>query len=233
MPATARTKLRDNLRSVQDRIGQACERAGRHPSDVVLVAVTKTVSADLAGLLPELGILDLGEGRPQELWSKSAVLRSDIRWHLIGHLQSNKIEKTLPLVNLIHSVDSLRVLQALEKEAQKQQREMDVLLEINVAMEKTKKGFAPADLDKLVEPIQTLQMVRVQGLMTMAPLQDAEKCRAVFVGLRESRDRLQAQLSEPHALLELSMGMSNDFEVAVEEGATMVRLGTVLWEGVV
>jgi len=199
---------------------------------VVLVAVTKTVSAELAGLLPGLGVRDLGENRPQELWDKAGKLPSDVRWHLIGHLQRNKIERTLPLVGMIHSIDSMRVLEALEKEACKQGRTVDVLLEVNVSGEASKGGFAVEDLGRLVEATAGYSGVRLRGLMTMAPLQDAEECRSVFARLREERDRLAAQLSGKHDLTELSMGMSNDFEVAIEEGATMVRLGTVLWEGV-
>ncbi|MFO0966514.1 MAG: YggS family pyridoxal phosphate-dependent enzyme [Gemmataceae bacterium] len=230
MPSS-RDVLRDRLRSVQDRIGAACARAGRHPSDVVLVAVTKKVPTSLAALLPELGLLDLGENRPQELWRKAAELPKTIRWHLIGHLQRNKVEPTLPLVNLIHSIDSQRLLDAIDQEATKQGRMAEVLLEVNVADEESKHGLSRDALLALAEPLARLSHVRVCGLMTMAPLQEAEKCRPVFAALRELRDRFQDRVGAGHELTELSMGMSNDFEVAVEEGATMVRLGTVLWEG--
>jgi pyridoxal phosphate enzyme (YggS family) len=223
--------LRDRLADVERRLTAACARAGRSRGDVTLVTVTKTVSSDVAALLPELDLNDLGENRPQELWRKAASLPPSIRWHLIGHLQRNKIEATLPVTHLIHSADSVRLLQALDDAAEKQQRRVDVLLEVNVAGEASKHGFAAHEAPSLIPAIQALRNVRVCGLMTMAPLQEAEACRPVFVALRRLRDSLREELSSPHDLRHLSMGMSNDFEVAVEEGATMVRLGSVLFEG--
>ncbi len=156
-----------------------------------------------------------------------------VRWHLIGHLQRNKIERTLPLVSRIHSVDSLRLLGALETMAENLApvQPLPVLLEINVSREASKHGFAPEEVDGLAAAVAALKHVRVDGLMTMAAYEeDAERTRPTFAALRELRDRLSATLRRP--LPHLSMGMSNDFEVAVEEGATMVRLGTVLFEGI-
>jgi pyridoxal phosphate enzyme (YggS family) len=217
---------------VEDRLRSACRRAGRDRGEVTLVAVTKTVSADVAGALHALGIADLGESRPQELWAKARVLPPSVRWHQIGHLQRNKIAPTLPLVAMIHSVDSLRLLEALEAEAAKQQRVVSVLLEVNASREASKHGFAPEEVPGLAEPINRLRHVHVRGLMTMAaPEDDPEECRPTFAALRNLRDRLRAELRPPHGMEHLSMGMSNDFEVAVEEGATLVRLGTVLFEG--
>lgn len=218
------------LAHVRERIAAACARAGRATSDVTLVAVTKTVSAEVAACLPELGVLDLGESRPQELWHKSTVLPATVRWHLIGHLQRNKIERTLPLVHMIHSVDSVRLLEALEREAERLGRAVPVLLEVNASGEASKHGFAPAEVLPLAPRLQTLRHVQVRGLMTMAALQEPEACRPTFRALRELRDRLRQELGE--AVAHLSMGMSNDFEVAIEEGATLVRLGSVLFEGV-
>src|SRR5262249_46067851 len=146
-------------------------RVGRHPSDVVLVAVTKKVKPELAALLPELGVLDLGENRPQELWRKAEALPKTVRWHLIGHLQRNKVEQTLPLVSVIHSVDSQRLLEAIEQAATKQARSVDVLLEVNVSAEESKDGLNRDALLALTEPLATLKQVRVCGLMTMAPLE--------------------------------------------------------------
>jgi pyridoxal phosphate enzyme (YggS family) len=223
--------LRDNLAAVEERLAAACRHAGRARSEVTLVAVTKSVGAEMAGLLPGLGIQDLGESRPQELSRKAALLPTDVRWHLIGHLQRNKIERTLPLVCFIHSVDSVRLLEALEKEAGKLGKSIPVLLEVNVSGETSKQGFEPAHLPSLPPVIQALRYVQVKGLMTMAALQTPEACRPTFVQLRALRDRLRAELDAPHVLEHLSMGMSNDFEVAVEEGATFVRLGSVLFEG--
>lgn len=215
-----RHKLRANLDAVEERINKACVRVGRRRADVTLVAVTKSVSTEVAALLPELGVFDLGENRPQELWRKAEVLPKEIRWHHIGHLQRNKIERTLPLVQMIHAVDSVRLLQALEQEAAKLQREIFVLLEVNASGEVSKQGFKPTELPGL----GGLNHVQVRGLMTMAALQEPEACRPTFVAMRKMRDQMGLQ--------DLSMGMSNDFEVAIEEGATLIRLGGVLFEGI-
>lgn len=228
--SSIKTVLRDRLAAVEERMRVACERAGRERSSVTLVAVTKSTTAAVAGLLPELGVLDLGENRPQELWHKAAALPSTIRWHLIGHLQRNKIERTLPLVQLIHSVDSLRLLQALEAEAQT--KPLSILLEVNASRESNKHGFAPHELPGLVPTLAGLRQVHLKGLMTMAALEDdPERCRPAFIEVRKLRDLLRQQLSPPHTLEHLSMGMTNDFEVAIEEGATLVRIGSALFEG--
>jgi len=197
-----------------------------------LVAVTKTVSAEVAAVLPELGVLDLGESRPQELWHKAAILPKTVRWHLIGHLQRNKIEDTILLVDLIHAVDSLRLLMALEKEATKRQQILPILLEVNASGEANKQGFDPAEVPGLLAPLLGLHHVQVLGLMTMAAFEeDPQRCRPTFARLRALRDWLYGELPAPHNPIHLSMGMSNDFEVAVEEGATFVRLGSTLFEG--
>jgi PLP dependent protein len=223
--------LRDRIDAVEERLRQACRRAGRLRTDVTLVAVTKTTTVEVASVLPDLGIVDLGENRPQELWRKAAALPKSIRWHLVGHLQRNKIERTLPLVRLIHSVDSLRLLQALEEEGLPDG--VPVLLEVNASHEASKHGFTPDELPKLADQLAALQTVRLQGLMTMAAYEeDPQRCRPTFALLRDLRDRLQARLGPGRKLEHLSMGMSNDFEVAIEEGATLVRIGTALFEGV-
>jgi pyridoxal phosphate enzyme (YggS family) len=226
-----REALAARLKAVEERIEAACRRAGRTRSDVTLVAVTKTISAETAALLPSLGLLDLGESRPQELWRK-AKLVPFVRWHQVGHLQRNKIEATLPLVHLIHSVDSVRLLKALNQEAAKQQRTVVVLLEVNVSREPNKHGFAPEEIPDLAKSIADLKHVQVTGLMTMAALEsEPERSRATFAELRRLRDQCRPDFLPPHELRQLSMGMTNDFEVAIEEGATLIRLGTVLFEG--
>jgi pyridoxal phosphate enzyme (YggS family) len=210
----------------------ACRRAGRDPSTVTLVAVTKTVSIEVAAALHALGVANLGESRPQELWRKAAALPRTVRWHLVGHLQRNKIERTLPLVEWIHSVDTLRLLEALEQEAARQQRTVSVLLEVNASGEASKHGFSPQQLLGLAEPLGRLEKVQVRGLMTMAALEDdPSRCRPTFATLRQLRNDLRGTLAPQHPLEHLSMGMSNDFEIAIEEGATLIRLGTVLLEG--
>ena len=222
MDASVRQKLRDNLAAVEERISRACARANRARSEVTLVAVTKTVSMEIAALLPEVGVVDLGENRPQELWRKAGG-QTGVRWHMIGHLQRNKIARTLPLVHMIHAVDSVRLLEALEQEAAKQARSVSVLLEVNASGEASKQGFAPDSVADLKRQIADIKHVHVQGLMTMAALQDPEACRPTFATMRRLRD----QMGFEH----LSMGMSNDFEIAIEEGATFIRLGSVLFEG--
>jgi pyridoxal phosphate enzyme (YggS family) len=227
-----RRLLQDRLTLIDERLRQAAARSGRRREDVTLVAVTKTVTSEVAAILPELGVLDLGESRPQELWRKAAAIPS-ARWHMIGHLQRNKIERTLPLVKLIHSVDSLHRLQAIEEEAAKRGLQPAVLLEVNVSGETTKQGLAPEELPGLMPYVAGLKQVRVAGLMTMAPLaEDLEQTRPVFAGLRKLRDQFRDAVAG-QAITELSMGMSNDYEIAVEEGATLVRIGTALFEGIV
>ena len=229
-PPDPRTVLAARLAAVEERIAAACRRAGRDRSEVTLVAVTKTVGPEIAALMPELGVHDLGENRPQELWHKAALLPAGIRWHLIGHLQRNKVERTVPIVHRVHSVDSVRLLKELERTAG--ETPLPVLLEVNASGEASKHGFRPDELAGMAAALTALRRVRLDGLMTMAAYdEDAERCRPTFVGLRELRDRLRGQLGDAHPLNHLSMGMSNDFEIAVEEGATLLRLGTVLFEG--
>ncbi len=222
--------LAERLAAVEERLHAACRRAGRAQSAVTLVAVTKTVSSEIAALLPGLGVMDLGESRPQELWRKAAVVPPPVRWHLIGHLQRNKIERTLPLVECIHSVDSVRLLEALEETCRQASRSLPVLLEFNASGEASKHGFASEDVPRLAARLAELRHVHIEGLMTMAAYEEqAERTRPTFAALRALRDQLAAEWGRP--LPHLSMGMSNDFEIAVEEGATLVRLGTVLFEG--
>jgi pyridoxal phosphate enzyme (YggS family) len=219
MTTTILDILAANLARVEERIAAACARVGRPRSSVTLVAVTKTVPVEVAAGLVALGVRDLGENRPQELWRKAEALK-DVRWHLIGHLQRNKIERTLPLAHRIHSVDSLRLLEAIDAAGP-----ADVLLEFNCSGEASKGGFAPPEAPALRAALGKLTRARVVGLMTMAALEDEpEKCRPTFQTLRGLRDEIGP-------LPELSMGMSNDFEVAIEEGATAVRIGTALFEG--
>ncbi|HEY7327679.1 MAG TPA: YggS family pyridoxal phosphate-dependent enzyme [Gemmataceae bacterium] len=228
--AESRQQIFDNMAAVEGRLAAACRRAGRMQTDVTLVAVTKTVSAEVAALLPNLGVHDLGESRPQELWHKATLVKN-VRWHLIGHLQRNKIERTLPLIARIHSVDSLRLLQALEEACGKTGRTLPALLEVNASREPAKHGFAPEEVLGLAPRLAELKHVHIEGLMTMAAYEDKpERTRPTFSALRTLRDRLAAELGR--SLPQLSMGMSNDFEIAVEEGATLVRLGTILFEGV-
>jgi pyridoxal phosphate enzyme (YggS family) len=223
--------LRHNLDAIERRLALACERAGRRRSEVVLVAITKYVDAPTAQLLLDLGVQLLGESRPQELVKKAQTLPS-ATWHLVGHLQRNKIDLVLPFAQLIHSVDSVRLLEALEAAAEKPQRDLHVLLEFNMSGESAKHGFTLSQREEVVSVLSRLKRVRVRGLMTMAAAaDDSEHARPTFRGLRELRDWLAVRLAPPHDLRELSMGMTGDFEVAVEEGATLVRIGSAIFQG--
>jgi pyridoxal phosphate enzyme (YggS family) len=224
----ARTVLAERLTAVRSRIEAACCRAGRASSEVTLVAVTKTVTPEIAAIAAELGLLDLGESRPQELWKKAAAVPT-ARWHLIGHLQRNKLDRTVPLVTLIHSVDSERLLEALAAFRVKQATPVSVLLEVNCSREAAKGGFSPDSLPALTDKLKSLSGISLRGLMTMAAYsENPEDARHTFAELRRLRDDLRSRSGL--ALPDLSMGMSGDFEVAIEEGATLVRIGTTLFE---
>jgi pyridoxal phosphate enzyme (YggS family) len=190
------------------------------------------VTPAVAALLPELGYSDLGENRPQELWRKAAAMPSGVRWHLIGHLQRNKVERTLPLVDSLDSVDRWPLLETLEDVARRRGKPVPALLEVNASQEPNKQGFTLEELPGIVERLGDLRFVNVRGFMTMAALaEDPEDARPTFAALRQVRDQLSPRVRHPHVLEHLSMGMTNDFEVAIEEGATMIRVGTALFAG--
>jgi pyridoxal phosphate enzyme (YggS family) len=221
-----------NLHSVQERIANACARAGRKREEITLVAVTKTVSIEVAAALHELGVPDLGESRPQEMWRKAAALPQTVRWHLVGHLQRNKIERTLPFATLIHSVDSLRLLEAIDEQAAGSKGTASILLEVNASRESSKLGFGIDEVPELAGKMRELSNVKILGLMTMAAYTaNPEETRPTFSTLRGLRDRLQSSFGANHFFDQLSMGMTNDFEIAIEEGATLIRIGTALFEG--
>ncbi len=225
-------QLAANLKQVRDRIAAACQRVGRSADDVTLIAVTKYAPLEWVRGLIELGVADLGESRPQQLIARAAELPSSVRWHQIGHLQRNKAESLLPVVARIHSVDSMRLMEQLAKSAQQRGCRPRILLEVNVTDEASKDGFAASVLVAAWPAILEQTSLEIDGLMTMAPLGDtAENARPAFRGLRELRDRLVEMSSGRIALPQLSMGMSGDFEVALEEGATFVRVGSGLFEG--
>lgn len=223
-----------NLAEVNGRIAAAAARCGRKADQILLVGVTKYVEPRIARLLFEAGLHHLGESRPQELWSKAESLADlGVSWHLIGHLQRNKVRRTLPLVRWIHSVDSIRLLREINAESDALGRSADVLLEVNVSGDAAKDGLAPDAVEPLFAEIVTLKNVNVRGLMTMASLEGGEtRARRDFVALRDLADRLRPHCSPNIAMNELSMGMSGDYEVAIEEGATIVRVGSALFEGI-
>jgi pyridoxal phosphate enzyme (YggS family) len=228
-------RLAENVRRVKERIALAAERSGRDPAEVRLVAVTKYIDRDVAERLPAAGCLDLGESRPQRLWELAESWRGPpVRWHLVGRLQRNKVARTATLVSMIHSVDSERLLDAINMAASKLDRPIDVPLEVHLSGEASKQGFTPSEAADIASRAANWPNVQIRGLMTMAPLEGGlDAARSVFRSLRELRDVIQGQSKGASTISELSMGMSGDFETAVEEGATIVRVGSALFEGVV
>jgi pyridoxal phosphate enzyme (YggS family) len=200
-----------------------------------MVAVTKYVGPNEVRALVKAGCRELGESRPQELWRKAQNLTDvDVHWHQVGHVQRNKLRRTLPLVSLFHSVDSQRLLLAIEQEAAELERRFPILLEVNISGEEAKHGFSPAQVEQAVGQAAELPHVELRGLMTMASLTGGrERARANFAQLRTLRDQLAARLPPGVSLRELSMGMSGDYDLAILEGATIVRVGSALFEGVV
>ncbi|MCX7868651.1 MAG: YggS family pyridoxal phosphate-dependent enzyme [Terrimicrobiaceae bacterium] len=214
--------------AVRGRIAAACARAGRAPGSVALVAVSKTQPPEVVRAAHAAGIGLFGENRVQELVAKVPECPSSITWHLIGHLQTNKIRKALPLCALLHGVDSLDLARGIERIAGELGLFPSILVEVNVSGEASKFGVRPESLPAVLEEVLRLRRVELRGLMTIAPLaSDPEAARPHFRALRQLRDECAAKLGAP--LPELSMGMTGDFEVAVEEGATMVRIGTALF----
>jgi pyridoxal phosphate enzyme (YggS family) len=233
MQTIDRERLKSNLDEVRRRMAQASRRAGRAPEATALVAVTKTVDAEVARALHELGVRDLAENRPQALWEKADKLPYDVRWHLIGRLQTNKVRRTASRTSMIHSVDRTKLALALSDEAVRLGRRLSVCLEVNVTGESTKQGFSPQEVRQEFASLKSLPNLDVVGLMTMARFEDdPELCRPTFASLRELAEELAKGPTPLPAPLLLSMGMSNDFEQAIAEGATHVRIGSALFEGI-
>jgi pyridoxal phosphate enzyme (YggS family) len=239
--------LAERLDEVKERIAAACARAKRDPSEVTLVAVTKTAAPEQIREIIQLGVGDLGESRVQVLTQRAAQINEffarrqgqgdaamppKLRWHMIGHLQRNKIKPVLPLIGLIHSVDSLRLAEELEAQLAKANRQLPVLMQVNASEEASKSGVAVGASVHLAEQIDTMPHLQLIGLMTMAALEGSEKeTRHVFARTREIFDEMKWHKIGGAGFKHLSMGMSNDFEIAIEEGSTMVRVGTALFGG--
>jgi pyridoxal phosphate enzyme (YggS family) len=216
-----------NLSNVRQRIAAACARSGRQASSVTLVAVSKGHPAEVVRAAAELGLCVFGENRVQEAKAKIGLCPGRLRWHLIGHLQSNKCRDAIHFFEMIQSIDSLALAREINKWAEKGAKTMPALIEVNVAGESSKFGYTPEKVLAELKELNALPKVELHGLMTVAPFaQDAEKVRPVFRRLRELKGQCEELLGAP--LPHLSMGMSGDFEVAVEEGATMIRLGSAV-----
>ena len=222
--------IRERLEKVQNSISEAVKASGRDEKDVTLIAVSKTKPVEMIKEVYDAGIRDFGENKVQEIIDKYPKLPSDIRWHLIGHLQTNKVKYIIDKVCMIHSVDSLKLAQEISRQAIKHNVTADILIDVNVAGEDTKFGVKPEDTLSLCEKISTLANVRIRGLMTVAPfVDDPEENRAVFCTLRQLFVDIDAKNIDNVCMDCLSMGMSNDYTVAIEEGATFVRVGTSIF----
>lgn len=216
--------LKDNLNHVIENIHKSCK------NEVTLIAVSKTKPAEMIQELYDAGCRNFGENKVQELIDKYEILPKDICWHMIGHLQRNKVKYIVDKVSLIHSVDSLRLAQTIEKEAEKKNCVVDILIEINMAREESKYGIYPKELEALLREISHLSHIRVKGLMTVAPnVKNPEENRKIFTEMKKLSVDIAKKNIDNIIMSILSMGMSNDYNIAVEEGANMVRVGTSIF----
>lgn len=225
--------IKDKLNSVQESIKKAAIKSGRDASGIILVCVVKEASLEAVNEAVENGITDIGENRVQDALTKYELLnkRAGLRWHFIGHLQKNKVKKTIKLFDLIHAVDSLHLAEEIQKHAEKIAKIQSILVEVNISGENTKYGVAPEALEGLIKAIQSMRNLMLLGLMTMAPYTaNPEDSRIHFKKLRELRDGLSSYNCENIDMKHLSMGSSGDFEVAIEEGADIVRIGSAIFK---
>ena len=219
--------IRENLTDVERRIKEACLRCGREPSSVRLIAVSKTKPAEMIQEAITAGILDFGENKPQELRDKYDILPKNLRWHMIGNLQRNKVKYVVGRAVMIHSLGSDELAESIEKEAEKKDLIMPVLAEVNMAGESSKSGLAPEETEAFLRRVSSMKHLKVKGLMTIAPMTEfPEENRVYFRELRNLAVDIARKNIDNVDMYELSMGMTGDFEVAIEEGATMVRVGT-------
>jgi len=220
-----------NIEQIRERIASACRRAGRRPEEVTLLAVAKTFPAELVGEAVRAGVVDIGENYVQELLGKREALSSpDIRWHFIGHLQSNKVRQIAEWIHLVHALDSMSLARDLNGRAAQTGRTIEALVEVNTTGEETKFGLPPESVHGFIQALEPLSHIRIAGLMTIGPfLPDPEGSRPMFRTLRLLRDTVASAPQANVDLRHLSMGMTGDFEVAIEEGATIVRIGTAIF----
>lgn len=220
-------RIKENLLDVRRHIREACERSGRNPADVTLIAVSKTKPLSMLREAYEAGARDFGENKVQEIVEKFPGMPTDARFHMIGHLQRNKVKQVLPHAALIHSVDSVRLAEQIQREAEKLGRTADILLEVNVSGEESKFGFCPEEVTSAAVEISRFPCIRIHGLMTIAPfVKNPEENRPIFKKLYQLSVDIKKKNIDNISMDVLSMGMTGDYEVAVEEGATMVRVGT-------
>lgn len=225
-----KTTIIENYQNVENRVAAACARAGRDRAEVTLIAVSKTKPVEDIQALIDYGVTNFGENKVQEMCAKEEVITVPLSWHMIGHLQRNKVKYLMGRTCLIHSVDSLRLAQEIQKEAAKAGIVCPVLMEINIGNEESKGGIGIDEAETLARQIAELPNLNLKGLMCIAPfVDDAEENRECFRRMRAKRDELAALAIPGTDIRELSMGMTGDFEVAIEEGATLVRVGTAIF----
>lgn len=233
-PSTA-NRILSNWQNLVQAVGETAATAHRSASDIKIVGVSKYVDASLTRQLIDAGCVDIGESRPQVLWEKHSALADQphIKWHMIGHLQRNKVRRTLPVLDCLHSLDNWRLAEVLNTEAQSLGKRLDTLVEVNVTQDQSKTGLRASELPSFLERVISLPSLEVVGLMAMSSREAGpEAARREFARVRELRDRLQAELGQVVKLAQLSMGMSGDFRAAIAEGATILRIGSNIWEGV-
>lgn len=223
--------IKENLYEINKRIKASAEKAGRNYNDIKLIAVTKTVDTDRVEEAIEAGIESAGENKPQELSRKYEILGDAVKWHQIGTLQKNKVKYIIDKACMIHSIESISLAEEINKRAQAKDIKMDCLVQVNISGEESKHGASPEEAMSIIKYIsENCQYVKIKGLMTMAPFDASEdEIRRVFRGLKELSEKIDNENIENVEMKELSMGMTNDFEIAIEEGATMVRIGTAIF----
>ena len=220
--------IESRLKDVKARISAAAKECGRAPEDIKLIAVTKTYPVEAMNEAIRLGVTDIGENKPQEIRDKFDNV-SPVNWHLIGHLQTNKVKYIIDRCTLIHSVDSIKLMAEIDRQAQNHNRDIDILIQVNISGEESKSGIAPDELPSLLEYAKNLTNTHVKGLMTIAPKCDIGEVSRHFSNMKELFDQTAKQSYRNVTMTELSMGMSGDFETAIKHGATMVRIGSLIF----
>ena len=220
--------IESRLNDVKARISAAAKECGRAPEDIKLIAVTKTYPIEAMNEAIRLGVTDIGENKPQEIRDKFDNV-SPVNWHLIGHLQTNKVKYIIDRCTLVHSVDSIKLMAEIDRQAQNHNRDIDILIQVNISGEESKSGIAPDELPSLLEYAKNLTNTHVKGLMTIAPKCDIDEVSRHFSNMKELFDQTAKQSYRNVTMTELSMGMSGDFETAIKHGATMVRIGSLIF----
>lgn len=222
--------LKLNINEINEKIDAACKKAGRNRDDITLIGVTKTIDEDIINASLELGISDIGENKVQEITRKYDQIKKGVKWHLIGHLQSNKVKYIIDKVDLIHSVDSVKLAREINKRAKQHNKVMHILIQVNIADEDSKFGISSESVHDLLEEISAFEHIKVMGLMNIAPFYDEpEQARNDFKVMKNIFDTIETAAIDNVEMKYLSMGMTGDFEVAIEEGANLLRVGTGIY----